>query len=120
MTTKKKTTSKPKTARKSANLIGKSLTKPAAKKAATRALDRLARDLDGAVIEHGARLRPLRGAKATIIDMIAAKGGVTEPEICKALGWARAGATISRAIKLAPFKVAKAKDEDGRTRYSRA
>jgi hypothetical protein len=60
------------------------------------------------------------GAKATILAMIARKGGVSEKEVCEKLGWAAAGATISRAIKLATFKVVKVKGEDGRTRYCAA
>ena len=60
------------------------------------------------------------GAKATILAMIAAPGGVSEKEVCAALGWPRAGGTISRAIKLAPFKVVKVKGDDGRTRYRAA
>lgn len=60
------------------------------------------------------------GAKATILAMIARKGGVSEPEVCQALGWPRAGGTISRAIKVAPFAVKKVKGEDGRTRYCAA
>jgi hypothetical protein len=61
------------------------------------------------------------GAKMQIITMIAStKGGVSPGEIAKALGWPRAGGTISRAIKLAPFKVAKARDAEGVLRYSRA
>ena len=54
------------------------------------------------------------GAKGKIIAMIdASKAGVSPGEIAKALGWPRAGGTISRAIKLAPFKVAKARDAEG-------
>jgi hypothetical protein len=60
------------------------------------------------------------GAKGRIIAMIAAEGGTSAAEVCKALGWVRAGATIGRAIKLAPFKVAKVRDADGVLRYSRA
>jgi hypothetical protein len=60
------------------------------------------------------------GAKAKIVAMIAAEGGTSAAEVCKALGWARAGATIGRAIKLAGFKVAKVRDADGVLRYSRA
>jgi hypothetical protein len=61
------------------------------------------------------------GAKGKIIAMIdASKAGVSPGEIAKALGWPRAGGTISRAIKLAPFKVAKARDAEGVLRYSRA
>jgi uncharacterized membrane protein len=61
------------------------------------------------------------GAKMQIITMIAStKGGVSAAEIAKTLGWPRAGGTISRAIKLAPFKVAKARDAEGVLRYSRA
>jgi hypothetical protein len=61
------------------------------------------------------------GAKGKIIAMIdASKAGVSAGEIAKALGWPRAGGTISRAIKLAPFKVAKARDAEGVLRYSRA
>jgi hypothetical protein len=60
------------------------------------------------------------GAKGKIIAMIdASKAGVSAAEVCKALGWVRAGATIGRAIKLAPFKVAKVRDADGVLRYSR-
>lgn len=59
------------------------------------------------------------GVKAKIIAMIDRKGGVSAAEVCKALGWARAGATIGRAIKLASFKVAKVRDADGVLRYSR-
>jgi hypothetical protein len=60
------------------------------------------------------------GAKATILAMIAAKGGTTERDVAKALGWPRAGGTISRAIAAAPFAVVKTKGDDGRTVYSRA
>ena len=61
------------------------------------------------------------GAKATIIGLIdTTKGGVSAAEIAKKLGWPRAGGTISRAIKLAPFKIAKARDGEGVLRYSRA
>ena len=61
------------------------------------------------------------GAKGKIIAMIdASKAGVSAGEIAKALGWPKAGGTISRAIKLAPFKVAKARDGEGVLRYSRA
>ena len=61
------------------------------------------------------------GSKATILNLIeTTKGGVSAAEIAKALGWPRAGGTISRAIKLATFKVAKARDADGVLRYSRA
>ena len=61
------------------------------------------------------------GAKGKIIAMIdASKAGVSAGEIAKALGWPKAGGTISRAIKLAPFKVAKARDAEGVLRYSRA
>ena len=60
------------------------------------------------------------GAKATILAMIAAKGGTTERDVAKALGWPRAGGTISRAIAAASFTVRKEKGEDGRTVYSRA
>jgi hypothetical protein len=59
------------------------------------------------------------GAKATILAMIAADGGTTERDVAKALGWPRAGGTISRAIAAAPFKVAKVKGDDGRTRYAK-
>lgn len=62
------------------------------------------------------------GAKATILAMIETAGekGVSAAQIAKKLGWPRAGGTISRAIKLASFKVAKARDADGVLRYSRA
>jgi hypothetical protein len=57
------------------------------------------------------------GAKATIIGLIRdAKGGVSAGEIAKKLGWPKAGGTISRAIKLAPFKVRKER-VDGTLRY---
>lgn len=71
-----------------------------------------------APVETGAKAPT--GAKATILAMIARKGGVSEPEVCQALGWPRAGGTISRAIKVAPFAVVKVKGEDGRTRYCAA
>ena len=61
------------------------------------------------------------GSKATILNMIeTTKGGVSAAEIAKKLGWPRAGGTISRAIKLASFKVAKVRDAEGVLRYSRA
>lgn len=57
------------------------------------------------------------GAKATIISLIRdAKGGVSAGEIAKKLSWPKAGGTISRAIKLAPFKVRKER-VDGTLRY---
>jgi hypothetical protein len=71
---------------------------------------------EGIAIGNG---KVVTGAKAKIIDMIAADGGTTAADICKALGWVRAGATIGRAIKLATFKVAKVRDADGVLRYSR-
>lgn len=44
--------------------------------------------------------------------------GTSEREVCDELGgWKKAGATISRAIKTAPFAVRKERGEDGRTRY---
>jgi hypothetical protein len=57
------------------------------------------------------------GAKATIIAMMQRKNGVSAAEVCAKLGWVRAAGTISRAIKLAPFKVNKVKGDDGVTRY---
>ncbi len=60
------------------------------------------------------------GAKATIIAMIERKDGASAAEVCKKLGWVKAGATIGRAIKLAPFKVRKERDGDGVLRYYRA
>jgi hypothetical protein len=57
------------------------------------------------------------GAKAKILDMIAREKGTSAAEVCKALGWVRAGATIGRAIKLATFKVRKERDADGVLRY---
>jgi hypothetical protein len=71
-----------------------------------------------APVETGAKAPT--GSKAMILAMIARDGGVSEPEVCAALGWPRAGGTISRAIKLATFKVVKVKGEDGRTRYCAA
>jgi hypothetical protein len=59
------------------------------------------------------------GAKATIIAMIERKDGASAAEVCKKLGWVKAGATIGRAIKLAPFKVRKERDADGALRYYR-
>jgi hypothetical protein len=59
------------------------------------------------------------GAKATIIAMIERKDGASAAEVCKKLGWVKAGATIGRAIKLAPFKVRKERDADGVLRYYR-
>ena len=60
------------------------------------------------------------GAKATVLAMIqkAGKVGVSAAEIAKALGWPRAGGTISRAIKAASFPVAKVRDGEGVLRYS--
>ena len=60
------------------------------------------------------------GAKAKILDMIARKNGASAAEVCKELGWVKAGATIGRAIKLASFKVRKERDADGVLRYYRA
>jgi uncharacterized membrane protein len=60
------------------------------------------------------------GAKATILLLIeTTKGGISAAEIAKKLGWPRAGGTISRAIAVAPFKVAKLYDDEGVLRYSR-
>ena len=48
--------------------------------------------------------------------MIQRDAGVTEREVCEALGWKKAGATIGRAIKAAPFAVKKERD-GSRARY---
>jgi len=56
------------------------------------------------------------GVKAKILALIQRSTGATEREVCEALGWKKAGATIGRAIKTAPFNVRKER-EDGRTRY---
>jgi hypothetical protein len=54
---------------------------------------------------------------ATIHRLMQRKDGCNEREVCEALGgWKKAGATISRAIKAAPFAVRKER-VDGRTRY---
>jgi hypothetical protein len=52
----------------------------------------------------------------TIFRLMQRKNGTSEPEVCEALGWKAAGATISRAVRTAPFKVRKER-VDGRTRY---
>lgn len=57
------------------------------------------------------------GVKAEILKLMQRKNGVSEREVCEKLNWAKAGATISRAIKLAPFKVAKERGDDGKMRY---
>ena len=67
----------------------------------------------------GAESRP-EGVRERIWKMMQRKDGVTEREVCEALGWKKAGATISRAVKAAPFKVVKSKAENGRTVYSAA
>jgi hypothetical protein len=53
---------------------------------------------------------------ATIHRLMQRKNGCNEPEVCEALGWKAAGATISRAVKTAPFSIRKER-VDGRTRY---
>ena len=56
--------------------------------------------------------------RETIWRLIQRKEGCNEREVCEELGgWKKAGATISRAIKAAPFKVRKERGADGRTRY---
>lgn len=64
-----------------------------------------------------ASAKPAEGVRERIWKLMQRKTGTTEREVCAELGWKKAGATISRAIKAAPFKVAKTKDESGRTRY---
>ena len=65
-----------------------------------------------------------REKKATVKERIWAlidrPQGVSEPEVCEALGWQRAGATIGRAVKAAPWPVRKERGDDGRMRYYRA
>jgi hypothetical protein len=107
----------------------KVLDKPKAKRAPVTALGAIRQEI-AAKADAKARKAPVRmvsggesvvgGAKGKIIAMIAAEGGASAAEVCKALGWVRAGATIGRAIKLAGFKVAKVRDADGVLRYSRA
>jgi hypothetical protein len=67
----------------------------------------------------GAESRP-EGVRERTWSLMQRKDGVTEREVCEALGWKKAGATISRAVKAAPFKVVKSKAENGRTVYSAA
>lgn len=53
-----------------------------------------------------------------IQEMMKQPNGVSEPEVCEALNWKAAGATIMRAIKAADFEVRKFKGDDRRTRYA--
>jgi hypothetical protein len=54
--------------------------------------------------------------RETIWRLMRRKEGVSEREVCDELGWKKAGATISRAIKAAAFKVRKER-VDGKLRY---
>jgi hypothetical protein len=54
--------------------------------------------------------------RETIWRLMQRKDGVSEREVCDELGWKKAGATISRAIKAAAFKVRKERI-DGKVRY---
>lgn len=95
--------------------------KPAARKAAKPGKDRSA-------TKTGRKAKaPATGGRSAasgepsqthqkIHALIRRKNGASEPEVSAELGWKKSGATISRAIRSAPFKVRKER-VDGRTRY---
>jgi hypothetical protein len=63
----------------------------------------------------------LTGIKGRILDLLLQPTGATEPEVCAALGWKQAGATIGRTIRaaVATGHYAVDKTRDGRvTRYT--
>lgn len=105
---------KPKRTRKAA---AKPAAEPAKQAEAAPADKTAGRKKAGSTAAKTAGAKP-EGVRETIWRLMQRKNGCNEREVCAELGgWKKAGATISRAIKAAPFAVRKERGEDGRTRY---
>jgi hypothetical protein len=103
-----------------AKAAGKNAAETRARKAAAEPVNGELADGLKAARKAEAKAEKPATVKERIWALISRPEGVTEREVCEALGgWKKAGATIGRAIKAADFEVRKEKDA-GRTRYFRA